>query len=367
MTSLATTMRNRRNAQRSTGPRSAAGKAVARRNSLKHGLTANPAVGVVEDAGAYENFYARLIEQIQPQCLIEQCLVDRIAVSLWRLYRAMRAETAVTGLAVSSIKPMREDVQAWIRDIHEAWQPRLVQITDRAEIREAVKRHEIEPGQTLVRTMRPGLRSLQRMFDRKIMASASGLSAVILMTQNFYDRLSAQDQRMAWMEVEIFAWLLGVPVHCFPLIVDDPSPASSDGGPASLLQQIEHANRRDAGQPISPALSGHIESRLAMFQQQRCVVADPSCEAEHRGQQESALLPEAPILDRLLRYETHAERSLMKSLEQLANLRGTSVDAMKSRYFSENLFALQADAAGNGWNENTLFGQLDSAKRSQMN
>src|ERR1700719_4625673 len=42
MTSPAKINANRRNAQRSTGPRSAAGKARPRRNALRHGLSVRP-------------------------------------------------------------------------------------------------------------------------------------------------------------------------------------------------------------------------------------------------------------------------------------------------------------------------------------
>lgn len=40
------------------------------------------------------------------------------------------------------------------------------------------------------------------------------------------------------------------------------------------------------------------------------------------------LLPDAATPDRLLRYETHAERSLHRSLEMLAKLRGIAVESI---------------------------------------
>ena len=45
---------NRRNAQRSTGPRTVAGKNNLRRNALKHGLTAEKLVVVGEDAAGFQ-------------------------------------------------------------------------------------------------------------------------------------------------------------------------------------------------------------------------------------------------------------------------------------------------------------------------
>lgn len=51
--------RNRRNAAGSTGPRTVGGEARSRRNSLKHGLCANPAAGVVEEPERFRAFRGR--------------------------------------------------------------------------------------------------------------------------------------------------------------------------------------------------------------------------------------------------------------------------------------------------------------------
>lgn len=41
----------------------------------------------------------------------------------------------------------------------------------------------------------------------------------------------------------------------------------------------------------------------------------------------AALLPDAATLDRLIRYESHADRSLHRALETLAKLRGATIAA----------------------------------------
>ena len=45
---------NRLNAKNSTGPRTDAGKRRSRRNAIRHGLTAETIIGVLEDPAAYK-------------------------------------------------------------------------------------------------------------------------------------------------------------------------------------------------------------------------------------------------------------------------------------------------------------------------
>ncbi|MEX2671920.1 MAG: hypothetical protein WD294_07420 [Phycisphaeraceae bacterium] len=137
--------RNRRNAQRSTGPRSEAGKERARRNSMKHGLCANPAAGVVEEPGRFHVLHEALVDRFQPRDEIEAGLVHRIAVSLWRLQRAATADAAATELAVRAVVPQREQVQRWIEGVQDAWRVETV-----AEFDPELRRQQQEDGKRSV-------------------------------------------------------------------------------------------------------------------------------------------------------------------------------------------------------------------------
>jgi len=84
---------NRRNAAGSTGPRTKEGRAVASRNSLKHGLTAAQVVlifGETEDD--FARFHEGMREAFSPADAIEEQLVERVVLCAWRLRRAYRAE-----------------------------------------------------------------------------------------------------------------------------------------------------------------------------------------------------------------------------------------------------------------------------------
>src|SRR4051812_24503321 len=85
---------NRRNAQKSTGPRTAQGKSRSRFNALKHGLTAKTPVLPGEDADAYQGRIDAWKRDLAPRDHVEDGLAHRAAHLSWLLDRADRAETA---------------------------------------------------------------------------------------------------------------------------------------------------------------------------------------------------------------------------------------------------------------------------------
>ena len=68
---------NRRNAAKSTGPKTAAGKQISRMNALKHGLDAERVVIPGEDPEEFEGLFRALEEHYQPVGSIEGLLVGR--------------------------------------------------------------------------------------------------------------------------------------------------------------------------------------------------------------------------------------------------------------------------------------------------
>jgi hypothetical protein len=85
---------NRRNAQRSTGPRSALGKSRSKFNALKHGMSAKLPILPGEDAGAYQSRLDAWTAELQPQGEIDRYLVERAVSVSWQLDRADRAWAA---------------------------------------------------------------------------------------------------------------------------------------------------------------------------------------------------------------------------------------------------------------------------------
>jgi hypothetical protein len=85
---------NRRNAQKSTGPRTAEGKDRSRFNAVKHGLNAKTLVLPGEDADALQRRSEAWTADLAPRNDVEQYLVDRAVQVSWQLDRADRVEVA---------------------------------------------------------------------------------------------------------------------------------------------------------------------------------------------------------------------------------------------------------------------------------
>ena len=94
---------NRRNAAKSTGPRTAAGKAVTRGNALRHGLTASQLVLFDEGLADFTRFHAELHATLAPADAVEETLAERVVLCAWRLRRMGRIEAAVLKNAESHV------------------------------------------------------------------------------------------------------------------------------------------------------------------------------------------------------------------------------------------------------------------------
>ena len=78
---------NRRNALKSTGPKTPEGKAAVSMNSLRHGLRARTVVLPGEDREEFNQLCDDLEVEWTPQSRTEQFYVEQMAVSQWKLIR----------------------------------------------------------------------------------------------------------------------------------------------------------------------------------------------------------------------------------------------------------------------------------------
>ena len=93
---------NQANSQKSTGPRTHAGRQRSSLNALRHGLTGHTIVLPTEDHSAYQRHSQRFFDQFNPVGPLEQQLVQSLADCAWRLNRIPALETNLLTLGLTA-------------------------------------------------------------------------------------------------------------------------------------------------------------------------------------------------------------------------------------------------------------------------
>ena len=96
---------NQQNAQKSTGPQTADGKAVVSKNAVKHGLFAAEAVVTGENPADYEAFHDQFLTELAPFGMVETLLAERIVSLAWRLQRVERMQNQAIDVMIARDEP----------------------------------------------------------------------------------------------------------------------------------------------------------------------------------------------------------------------------------------------------------------------
>jgi hypothetical protein len=92
---------NKANAQKSTGPRTEAGKQRTKLNALRHGLTGQIIVLPSEDLSAYQRHSQAFLDEYQPKGPTETQLVQLLLDTFWQLNRAAAVQTNLLTLGIT--------------------------------------------------------------------------------------------------------------------------------------------------------------------------------------------------------------------------------------------------------------------------
>ncbi|KCZ47306.1 hypothetical protein [Hyphomonas sp. CY54-11-8] len=87
---------NRRNARKSTGPKTDEGKAASSRNAMRHGILSEVAIADHEDGSLYLALQEQLMAEHEPVTGTEFMLLEQLALLFWRMRRLARAEAFET-------------------------------------------------------------------------------------------------------------------------------------------------------------------------------------------------------------------------------------------------------------------------------
>jgi hypothetical protein len=142
---------NRRNSQKSTGPRSVEGKAVSRFNALKTGITARSMVIPGEDPAELDTLAAEYQNQFQAATALERFLVDALVSADWQLRRLRRVETQLWTNQIRDTKAPDDDTplgRVVSRDPRSfALLQRRIDAAERSYYRTQLQRAQAERGQ----------------------------------------------------------------------------------------------------------------------------------------------------------------------------------------------------------------------------
>jgi hypothetical protein len=102
MATEAQILANRRNAQKSTGPRTGEGKAAVSQNAVKHGLSASQDARLSgasrsqiissESQAEFDLYRERMLSELAPASPMESMLAERVVTLSWRLKRVCRIQ-----------------------------------------------------------------------------------------------------------------------------------------------------------------------------------------------------------------------------------------------------------------------------------
>jgi hypothetical protein len=263
---------NRRNAAKSTGPRTAEGRAVSRMNALQHGILSRQVLvrGLVleESEEELEALHQRFWEELQPAGPLEEMLVDQIVTAHWRLRRALTAESGEIALNVDTGSRERQratpPVQQWMQ-----WSI----MGDPVPAME-----ESSLGNALLRGWLCEVREAVEAEGTLTEAAVQKLGA----------HFNGQPSSLV-AELEAFRRKVEAPS-------DHPDAALRERQKSETLEFLE---RKIGGFRI-------WEERRAEEE-----------ESENDARDAAAVLPAAETLDKILRYETKLERQMYRAMAQL--------------------------------------------------
>ena len=275
---------NRKNAKKSTGPKTRRGKQIVKRNALKHGLLSRDVV--IQTGDGKENpaelnaLTTQLAAQFQPEGILEEILVERIAVCYWRLRRVLKCETGEIRRQLDSA------VWRWTFSAAD-------------QFREAKEFSGLGFGREKLNQSTMGVAHLQVVLENV----KTGIETEGRLTQHDTKHLT-----LAYGRDD------GSLTHS--LMVLDHMITSQSPKDGSVSEEDYDLPEPDH---LKAAMIRFVDKeidRLKGMEQELAKIEDMDLEAQMLADQ----LPPKHVVDKILRYETTIERQLYRAIDQLERL-----------------------------------------------
>jgi hypothetical protein len=265
---------NRLNAQKSTGPRTDAGKAIVSRNAEKHTKLSRTLLVSSQSHQESSSEFSTLCDEyyasLDPVGPLEEMLVDRIVSAVWRMRRAHHAESGEIAMNLQNSDKFNPV-------------PILLQAADEAKREDVLQElGESVPGCEFI---------LARLGEVRAAVRHDGqLTSLTFRNFNRAFRNHAKSLTDPLLDMAINL---------------DKNPGKLD--PVTLL--------RNHLTVVLEFLDQQIQSFEEILASRRS-----DSDAETRARQDAAMLPTGHTLERILRYETVLERQIFGSMAQLEKL-----------------------------------------------
>ena len=273
------------------GPKTEAGKEVARWNSTRHGIRSPaPVVPGVEKKEDWEEHRDAVLESLAPVGHLEFTLAERVALLSWRLHRVTRYETGAIATSQEKIEDKIAQNRKYSASISEGIHPEDVR--DRVKYTAAKRRL---------------LKRFPKLEDDKKLSAADADSILwdaLQRTDVVADgdeeaeevirRVSIPDvpEDVEWEEFE--GWTVGMVRAGLQAIAK-----ATNEDSAELLEIVTEEAGREAN--IARSRAEEVEREIELLSRQR-------------------LLPDGKTLEKVSRYEAHLSRLMFKALHELEAL-----------------------------------------------
>jgi hypothetical protein len=273
------------------GPKTAQGKAVARWNATRHGISSpKPVVPGLEKQEDWESHLEGIMENLSPVGHLEVTLAERVALLSWRLHRVTRFETETIAISQGQVEEDIHRKAIFLRSLRDS----PYASTHPEDIRSEAK-HNRKTHNALKRfpSLKPG----------KIMKGEDATSVVwsVLMAAQKAMGEEIEVESLDLPGVPEDAWIEELPA----MKVEDvrgcvESIARTAGeDPEALLEIVTDKARSDS---VSAKFKAEeVEVEIDVMRRER-------------------ILPDDNTLAKISRYEAHLSRQLYHALHELENL-----------------------------------------------
>lgn len=274
---------NRRNALKSTGPRTPEGKALVGKNAIKHGLLAQlkvlPGLERPED---WERHLEQTVADLMPQGYMERTLAERVAHVLWRLRRAARYESEAASAATENAeRQLARDELGWDEE----------RIREQSPVEEAQERVELARRRLSVLETLGELPDDEAIPDGAWITKAAAAAIDVHLLSPEFPGIQGYPDGVSLRMVRWATWLV-----------------------RNMLVAIAQTGQTTFDHLVV-LVTADARKQLAEAERARDTVAVMLDQYRRRS-----ILPGEPEVEKVRRYEAHLERAFYKALHELQRL-----------------------------------------------